>query len=78
MTKAEWHEHRASFDHLYPRAGTGQHVKARPGRGAMTHAACNLKKGERQPYPCEVLAVEAITLLYEAAREQDIARNRSA
>ncbi len=42
---------RASWDHVFPRSRWGNH----PGSKVVCHTACNLRKADRHPHPCEVL-----------------------
>ncbi|WP_374139434.1 HNH endonuclease [Sphingomonas sp.] len=48
----------ASVDHVTPRAKGG----ARFRNSLLAHRSCNSVKGDRMPYPCELLFLEAINL----------------
>lgn len=50
-----------NLDHVYPRAR--QRWRGNIGNLMLAHSqTCNLKKGDRMPYACEVLYLEAVNL----------------
>lgn len=56
---------RCTVDHVYPRAAYrfADGVGAGQSNFLLAHEKCNVEKGNREPWPCEVLYLAAVNLL---------------
>lgn len=67
-------DHWATEDHVTPRSRGGANRR----NVALAHQGCNTWKGNRRPYPCELLSLEAINAKLEWAAWQQLSADSDA